>query len=115
MAWEKRESPPWTWPIPEVFSHRTLMRCKAAFPGGLFFADGQAFVFDFIPKLFTLDTATGTDSYTGITLTVFGAIHGAAVPPPVGPAAVPEPGGFILLLVALGVPAVRSFLRRRRK
>jgi hypothetical protein len=88
-----------------------------AFPGGLVFADGQAFAFDFFGKIFTIDTGTGTDSWTGVTVSGgFGAFHGAAVQPQqLEPVAVPEPSGFMLFLVGVGVPAGRLFLRRRRQ
>jgi hypothetical protein len=85
-----------------------------AFPGGLFFDNGQAFALDFFGKLFTVDTGTGSDSWTGVTADGFGAFHGAAVQPQQAPAAVPEPSGFLLFLVGLGVPAGAMFLRRRK-
>jgi hypothetical protein len=88
-----------------------------AFPAGLYFASGQAFAFDFIGKIFTIDTGTGSDSWTGVTVSGgFGAIHGAAVQPQQGePVAVPEPSGFMLFLVGLGVPAGALFRRRRKE
>jgi hypothetical protein len=94
------------------------MPLDIAFPGGLVFADGQAFAFDFIPKIFTINTADGTDSWTGVSVSDDGgvAIHGAALQPQqVEPASIPEPSGFLLFLVGVGVPAGALILLRRRK
>src|SRR5262249_3894173 len=80
--------------------------------------DSQAFAFDFIPKIFTINTPDGTDSWTGVSVSDDGgvAIHGAALQPQqVEPASIAEPSGFLLFLVGVGVPAGALILLRRRK
>jgi hypothetical protein len=85
-------------------------------PGGLFFDNGQAFAFGFLGDISTIDTATGTSSSTGVTVSGgFGQVLGAAAQPQQAPPAVPEPSGFVLFLVGLGISGAALLLRRWRK
>jgi hypothetical protein len=86
------------------------------FPGGLFFDNGQAFAFGFFGDINTINTATGASSPTGISVTGgFGQVLGAAAQPQQAPVAVPEPSGFMLFLVGLGIPGAALLHRRRRQ
>jgi hypothetical protein len=86
------------------------------FPGGLFFDNGQAFAFGFFGDINSINTATGTSSPTGVSISGgFGQVLGAAVQPQQVAPAVPEPSGFLLFLVGLGVPGGVWWLRRRRQ
>jgi hypothetical protein len=86
------------------------------FPGGLFFDNGQAFGFGFFGDINSINTGTGTSSPTGVSISGgFGQVLGAAAQPQEAPVAVPEPSGFMLFLVALGVPGAAWLLRRRKK
>jgi PEP-CTERM motif len=76
--------------------------------GGLVFAGGNAYAFDFFGEIYTIDTTTGAATDTGVSVTGgFGPIDAAVAAP-----AVPEPSS--LALASLGAASLAGYCWRRR-